>query len=110
MVAAVYTGGLAATALSSSSLFGFGSMVAGVATFSAIALGGTMLLNYALPVGNSNSSETDSTYSWSGPVATIRQGAVIPKIYGKTRVTLSGTPIASYTIANGRQQYLSALY
>jgi hypothetical protein len=74
-----------------------------------IVLGGTMLVNYAL-APRSRSNETPSTYSWAGPVATIQQGQPIAKLCGKTRVTLAGYPIASYTTTSGRQQCLHALY
>lgn len=78
-------------------------------TSAGIMLGGTMLANYAL-TPRSRSNETPSTYSWAGPVATIQQGQPIAKLCGKTRVTLAGYPIASYTTASGRQQNLHALY
>lgn len=99
--AGVIGGGMTAATLSLG-----GSLLAG-----GIIAAGSMLINAVLPAPTPDISsfETNSQqYSWDTASNIVNQGAALPKLFGKTKIT---PPLISrYVESNGDKQYLHALF
>ncbi len=108
MVAAYYTGGLAAGA--------YGAF-AGAAAATAVSIGGSMLVNAVIPSPSSSltssysasSAQTSSTYSLNAQGNQAKLGGVIPVLYGRHIIYLDFAA-KPYTEYKNNEQYLHQLH
>lgn len=108
MVAAYYTGGLAAGA--------YGAF-AGAAAATAVSIGGSMLVNAVIPSPSSSltssysasSAQTSSTYSLNAQGNQAKLGGVIPVLYGR-HIIYPDFAAKPYTEYKNNEQYLHQLH
>lgn len=108
MVAAYYTGGLAAGA--------YGAF-AGAAATAAVSIGGSMLVNAVIPSPSSSltssysasSAQTSSTYSLNAQGNQAKLGGVIPVLYGR-HIIYPDFAAKPYTEYKNNEQYLHQLH
>lgn len=108
MVAAYYTGGLAAGA--------YGAF-AGAAAATAVSIGGSMLVNAVIPSPSSSltssysasSAQTSSTYSLNAQGNQAKLGGVIPILYGR-HIIYPDFAAKPYTEYKNNEQYLHQLH
>ena len=87
--------------------------IAGIAMSSAIAIGGSMLVNAIFPAPKIDLPKLDvgglskETYGWEGVRSAVKQGTPIPVLYGKRKV--GGNVISLSTYMDGQKQYLTML-
>lgn len=119
-VAAVYTGGLAASAFTGFSSAAAASAAGAGLTYGAVSAGvslavmaaGSMLINAIVPATSTNVAQgttTSPTYALSAPGNTARLLEAIPVLYGRMKVTpdLAAQPYSEYA---GNELYLYELF